>query len=68
MPAVRAIANPRPMQQPFTAMWCEWSATQFLIGLYDPPFAVQADGEVLGASCATIEMAGARRVSCYPAE
>jgi diacylglycerol kinase family enzyme len=25
---------------------------------YDPPIAVQADGEVLGASCATIEMAG----------
>jgi diacylglycerol kinase (ATP) len=26
--------------------------------LYQPPIAVQADGEVLGASCATIEMAG----------
>jgi diacylglycerol kinase family enzyme len=25
---------------------------------YQPPIAVQADGEVLGASCATIEMAG----------
>jgi diacylglycerol kinase (ATP) len=25
---------------------------------YDPPIAVQADGEVLGASCAAIEMAG----------
>jgi diacylglycerol kinase family enzyme len=25
---------------------------------YDPPIAAQADGEVLGASCATIEMAG----------
>jgi len=25
---------------------------------YEPPIAVQADGEVLGASCATIEMAG----------
>ena len=25
---------------------------------YEPPLAVQADGEVLGASCATIEMAG----------
>jgi diacylglycerol kinase (ATP) len=26
--------------------------------LYQPPMAVQADGEVLGASCATMEMAG----------
>jgi diacylglycerol kinase family enzyme len=26
--------------------------------VYQPPIAVQADGEVLGASCATIEMAG----------
>jgi diacylglycerol kinase (ATP) len=31
---------------------------------YDPPIAVQADGEVLGASCATIEMAGLNVCLC----
>jgi diacylglycerol kinase family enzyme len=31
---------------------------------YDPPISVQADGEVLGASCATIEMAGLNLSLC----
>jgi diacylglycerol kinase (ATP) len=31
---------------------------------YEPPMAVQADGEVLGASCATIEMAGLNVCLC----
>jgi diacylglycerol kinase (ATP) len=32
--------------------------------IYQPPIAVQADGEVLGASCATIEMAGLNVCLC----
>ena len=32
--------------------------------VYQPPIAVQADGEVLGASCATIEMAGLNVYLC----
>ena len=35
---------------------------------YKPAIAVQADGEVLGASCATIEMAGLERVSLSATE
>ncbi len=31
---------------------------------YQPPIGVQADGEVLGASCATIEMAGLNVCLC----
>jgi diacylglycerol kinase (ATP) len=31
---------------------------------YEPPIAIQADGEVLGASCATIEMAGLNVCLC----
>ncbi len=31
---------------------------------YEPPLGVQADGEVLGASCATIEMAGLNVTLC----
>jgi diacylglycerol kinase family enzyme len=31
---------------------------------YQPPIAIQADGEVLGASCATIEMAGLNICLC----
>jgi diacylglycerol kinase (ATP) len=35
---------------------------------YEPPIAVQADGEVLGASCATIEMAGLNVCLCAAEE